>query len=290
MRVVMNPLDRRLTETEVEELVRREQPAGMIAGVEPLTRSVMQSAPELRVISRCGVGLDSVDLEAAGSLGIRVYNTPRAPMDSVAELTLGMMLCLLRKITVLDRRLREGRWGKEKGYLLRGKTVGIVGCGTIGTRVAELVCAFGCEALGCDPRVKEHPICRMVGLDELLADADVVSVHVPLVEDTRGMFGAVRLAQMKHDAVLVNTSRGGVVVERDLAEALRSGTIAGAALDVFEEEPYAGELLDLTDRTILTPHVASSAAEARRRMEQEAAANLVRGLKECGVMEERASV
>ena len=273
--LITNPYGRRLTEQEVSALIAEHRPVGLLAGVEPLTRTVLAAAQGLRVISRCGVGVDSVDLEAARELGITVCTTPEAPVPSVAELTIALMLTALRRIPQTDAAIRSGRWPKPEGNLLGGKTVGIIGCGRIGSAVAALVRAFGCTVLGYDPAVAEHGICAMTGLHELLSDSDIVTLHAPAVAATRKMIDASALALMKPQAILVNTARGALVDEAALERALRDGTIALAALDVFDEEPYAGALVHLPEKTVLTSHIASGAREARARMEAEAVKNLL---------------
>lgn len=278
--VIMNPFGRRLSESEVAELLALHRPIGMVAGVEPLSRAVLSAADGLKVISRCGTGLDNVDLEAARELGIVVRNTPLAPVASVAELTVGLMLCALRKVPVADASVRRGEWPRLKGGLLRGRRVGIVGCGRIGTAVASLLSAFGCELVGFDPLITEHTTLRMVTLAELLCWSDIVSLHAPLNDSTRHVIDADALSRMKPGSVLVNTARGGLVDEAALEEALREGRVSAAALDVFEEEPYRGALVEMPERTVLTCHVASSAIEARRQMETEAVENLQTALKE----------
>ncbi len=274
---IFNPYGRKLTEEEILALVREHKPAGILAGVEPLTRRVMQSAPGLKVISRCGIGLDSVDLEAARELGIRVLNTPDAPTDSVAELTLGLILCLTRRTPTMDSAMRRGEWRDAGGVMLKGKTVGIVGCGRIGTAVARLVNAFGCKPLGYDPVIREHAVCEMAGLDELLRASDIVTLHIPHTSQTHHLIGKRELGIMKSGAMLVNAARGGVVDEDALYESLISGRLRGTALDCFAEEPYKGRLSKL-DNVVMTPHVGSAALESRVNMEREALKNLLDSL------------
>lgn len=232
--VFYNPHGRRLDEGEVLALIREIQPVGMIAGVEPLTRSVLQAADGLQVISRCGIGLDSVDLEAARELGIEVCNTPEAPVPAVAEMALALMLAWLRRIPSGDQEIRNGKWVRKSGSLLAGKTVGIVGCGRIGTRLSSLLAAFGCTVIGSDPHITAHPTCRMVPPDELFRSSDIVSLHIPLTDETRNSINVDTFKRMKSTALLVNTARGGVINEDDLHTALSQNLIAGAALDVYE--------------------------------------------------------
>ncbi|TBR22051.1 hydroxyacid dehydrogenase [bacterium] len=276
-----NPMKRKLTEDEALALFAEARPAGLVAGLEPLTRRVLEaSRAHLKVVSRCGTGLDNVDLPAARELGIRVFNTPDAPAPAVAELALALMLAALRRVAEGDRGLRAGRWERLPGGLLGARTVGVVGYGRVGRRVAALCRAFGSTVLAHDPVPFSDAAVRAVGLEELLAEADVVTLHAA---GSGRLLDAPRLARMKKGAVLVNTARGGLVDEEALAAALRSGALSGAGLDVFESEPYAGPLKDLPN-AVLTPHIGSAAAECRGRMELEAAENLVRGLKEAGIL------
>lgn len=279
--VKANPKKRKLTEDETLALFAEVRPAGLVAGLEPLNRRVLEAArAHLKVVSRCGTGLDNVDLDAAKELGIRVYNTPDAPAPAVAELTLALMLAALRGVAESDRAVRAGRWERRVGGLLGARTVGVVGYGRVGRRVAALCRAFGCTALAYDPVPFEDAAVRRAGLAELLAESDVVTLHA---SGTARLLDAAALAAMKKGAVLVNTARGGLVDEAALAAALRSGALSAAGLDVFEAEPYAGPLKDLPN-VVLTAHLGSAAAECRGRMELEAAENLVRGLKEAGVL------
>lgn len=288
--VVKNPHGRTLTEEMVRSLIIEHRPDGIIAGVEPLTRRVLEAAAtssrsggpmqpgaqgRLKVISRCGVGLDGVDLSAASDLGIEVRNTPSAPVPSVAELTIGLILAALRSIPIADAAIRRGDWPRLKGGLLGARTVGIVGCGRIGTAVAGLIVPFGSRVLGFDPAIETHETIRLVPLDQLLAESDVVTLHAPLLDSTRHIIDGGAFAKMKPSAILVNTARGALVDEKALVDALKCERIAGCALDVYEDEPYIGPLTDLPEKTVLTAHMASSARETRDVMEREAVANLV---------------
>lgn len=277
----LNPYERKLTEEEVIALIKKHQPVGMIAGVEPLNRRVMQSAPELKAISRLGIGIDNVDLVAAEDMGIAVSNTPDGPTIPVAELTLGMILTLLRKIHVSDASIRRSEWIRPYGNLLYGKTVGIIGCGRIGSYLAKLLQSFGCNVLGCDPVCPLRECFSLTGLDELLQQADIVSIHIPYSETNHHFIDAKRLKQMKEGAYLINTARGGLVDEQALFQSLVSGKLAGAAIDGFEQEPYSGKLKDL-DNVLMTAHIGSYAKEARMMMEKQVVANLITSLDATG--------
>ncbi len=277
----LNPYARKLTESEVSELIEQYQPVGMIAGVEPLTRRVLEKAKKLRVISRAGIGMDSVDLQAAKDLGIVVTNTPDAPTIPVAELTLGMILSLLRRIHISDASIRRSDWIRPMGNLLHGKTVGIIGCGRIGSYLAGLLSSFGCTVLGYDPFVDKNDKFPLVSLEKILLDADIISLHIPYNQENHHFINAERIQSMKKDALLINVARGGLVDEDALYNALSSGHLGGAAIDCFEEEPYKGKLKDL-DNVLLTAHIGSYAKEGRIMMERQAVKNLFQELKKTG--------
>jgi D-3-phosphoglycerate dehydrogenase len=250
----LNPLGRRLTGEELASLITGYDV--LIAGTEPITGRAIESADRLRLISRVGVGLDSVDLSAARRRGIPVAYTPEAPADAVAELTIGMALSLLRGVHLANQAVHRGIWQRLQGRRLARVTVGVVGVGRIGRRVSP------------DDTV------TWVDLATLLRESDLVTLHVPLTRRTRHLVGAGELAQMKSDAFLINTCRGGVVDEAALASALRHGRLAGAAVDTFTHEPYDGELVGL-ETCLITPHMGSMAADCRLRMETGAAQNVV---------------
>lgn len=272
--IVLNPLGRRLSEDEVSGLLAPDI-AGVIAGLEPLTARVIGGAQGLRVISRCGIGMDNVDLDAAKERGIVVYNTPDAPTKAVAELAIGLMLDVLRGISAQDRAIRGGGWERPMGGLLGARTVGLAGFGRIGRKVADYAAAFGAQIIMHDPFAQDDP--RFVPFEALLARSDILSLHVPYSEENRHMIGAAQLAAMKEGAILINTARGGLVDEEAVAAALRSRRLAGAGLDVFEKEPYKGPLAGVPG-AILTAHTGSYAKEARTEQEALAARNLLAGL------------
>lgn len=282
--IVLNPYGRRLTEHEAKELLAAPGLVGLIAGVEPLTRQVLAGAQALQVISRCGIGLDSVDLVAANEFGMLVSNTPEAPAMAVAELTLGLMLDMMRRIAHADRNIRAHAWKQLMGNLLAAQTVGIVGYGGIGQRVARLVKVFGARVLVCDNRPVEAEVgIELCDFKVLLAESDIVSLHLPYTPKNHHLLNAATLGQMKHGAMLINAARGGLVDEAALCVALKEGRLAGAALDCFENEPYDGELTQL-DQVVLTAHMGSYAQESRLLMEREAADNLLQGLKAKGLI------
>jgi len=274
--VVFNPYKRKLKLEEVAELAK--DCDGIIAGTEPLTEEVFEKLPHLEAISRCGASSDNVDMEAARKRRIAVKTTPDAPTQAVAELTVAFILNVLRQISFMDRQVRSGAWSKEMGGLLSGKTVGIIGLGRIGKRVTELLRPFGIKILASEPKpdkkwVKENKV-SLTSLEELLKESDIVTLHIPYTEENCNLINAKRLKIMKRGAILINTSRGGLVDEEAIYQALKSGHLSGAALDAMEVEPYCGPLKELNN-VILTPHIGSYALEARVQMEMEAAKNLI---------------
>ena len=275
--VKLNPFKTRLTEDQVTELLGTNT-IGLIAGLETLNEKVLAAATALKVIARVGTGLDSVDLEAAAKLDITVLNTPDAPTSAVAELTLGHILSLLRNIASTDRQIRNNTWRGQMGSLLETKSVGIVGFGRIGQRVADLVSAFGAKVIVSDPylQTQDYENCA---LDELCQKVDILTLHIPYTESTHNLISAKRIESMKRGSFIINISRGGLVDEDALLQALQSGHIAGAALDCFEQEPYFGPLSKL-ENVQMTAHMGTYARETRDRMEQEASLLLVKVLRQ----------
>jgi D-3-phosphoglycerate dehydrogenase len=278
IQVVHNPFGRKLTEDEAIALL--DGAVGLIAGLEPLNARVLRSAPTLRGIARVGIGLDTVDLSAAAELGIHVMNTPEPPAQAVAELTMGHILGMLRHIARVDRAIRAGNWKGEFGALLASKTVGIIGYGRIGRRVATLLEAFGAEVIVHDPHVMDAGA-TLVSLDELLSTSDIVTLHVPYSSENHHLLNQQRIAMMKPGAIIVNIARGGLIDEVALANALQSGALAGAALDCFEDEPYSGPLTSFNN-VQMTAHMGTYAIETRGQMERQAAAQLVEHLRSIG--------
>jgi D-3-phosphoglycerate dehydrogenase len=271
--VILNPCQRKLRKDEVFELCKGA--IGIIAGTETLDDDIMNSLTNLKVISRCGAGINNVSLVEADRIGIKIYNTPDAPTTAVAELTVGLIINLLRKVSRMDKELKMGQWKKRMGNLLCGKKVGIKGMGRIGTKVVELLKPFGCEIAYADPFVEDGLLgLQRLSLKDMLCWADIVTVHVGVGEK---LIGKKEFQCMKKGASIINTSRGGVVDESALYENLKNGRLSGAAIDVFEQEPYTGPLKEL-ENVILTPHIGSYAKEARVEMEKQAVENLLKGL------------
>lgn len=280
-KVVRNTFGRKLNGDEVVKLCS--ECTGIIAGTERYDGAVLKRLPALRVISRCGAGIDNIDTQTANRLGIKIFSTPDAPTVAVAELTVGLILALLRNITIADHDIRDGIWIKKMGSLLSGKRVGIIGFGRIGQKVAERVLSFGASISYYDPliRIRKSSKYRKTGLKQLLRTCDIITLHCSYSGKNRNLLGMSEFGIMKKDAILVNCSRGGIVDETALYRALVSKSLAGAALDVFEQEPYDGPLKKLKN-VILTPHIGSYARESRIGMELAAVKNLIEGLSKAG--------
>lgn len=278
--VINNPYGRKLTEDEVIDIAK--DCVGIVAGVEPLTKRVMDALPQLKCISRVGVGMDSVDLEYAKEKGIVVKNTPEGPTRGVAELTLAMTLTMLRKIPAADAAMHQHKWKKQIGNLILGKQIGVIGLGRIGRTVAELFRGIGNPVIGYDPfAYKEWAAEKGVELmpfEDVLKNADIITLHVPGNKDKSPVIGEKEMALIKDGSWLVNISRGGVVSEEALYNALKSGKLTGAAVDVWSKEPYDGPLCDL-DNIVMTPHLGSYAKEGKLKMEVDACLNLIDALK-----------
>lgn len=277
---LINPIGRKLKEGELAEMVTDFDV--LIAGTEPITEKVMSRASRLKLISRVGIGLDSVDLLAAEHRGIPVSYTPDAPAPAVAELTIGLMLSLLRSVHVANAKLHRGEWHRYFGRRIPEVTIGIIGAGRIGGRVLRRLAGFGTPRILVNdirPDMKVAPELKLewVGKDEIFQQADLISLHVPLTVHTKNMIRREHLLQMKPDAMIINTSRGGIINEHDLAEVLKAGHLSGAAIDAFEQEPYTGELAQI-DRCLLTSHMGSMSVDCRTRMEIEATEEAVRFL------------
>jgi D-3-phosphoglycerate dehydrogenase len=271
MELVLAARDEPLAASALRAAIRDADAA--ILGLDACDASVLDACPRLRVVSRYGVGVDNVDLDAARRLGIAVTNTPGANTTAVAELTLGSILALARRLPQAVAATRAGSWSRRTGWELSGKTLGVIGYGRIGQAVADLGRAFGMRVVASDPFAPPTDGTTVLTVDELLGQADVVTLHVGLSDDTRHLIDGAALARMKPGAVLVNTARGGLIDEDALAEALRSGRLAGAAADAFEHEPPGASPLLAIDSFLPTPHLGAATAEATARMGQMATEN-----------------
>jgi len=256
---------------------------GVIAGTEIYNKENLNQLNNLKVISRLGVGIDNIDIKYAKELGIKIFTTPTSPALAVAELVLGLVIDLSRKISLSHSDLKAKKWNKRMGSLLSGKTLGIVGLGTIGKQLVEISSGFNFNILAFDVNVdnefKGKYNITYCSLDELLAKSDIISLHLNLTEQTKGLINKEKLNLIKPTAILVNASRGEIINEEFLLNALKDNKIGGVALDVYNEEPYFGPLSEF-DNVVLTPHIGSYAKELRIQMEIEAVNNLIEGLNE----------
>lgn len=264
-------------EVDYRPNIAREELLSVVGGYDALIirsrtkvdREVLDRATRLKLIARPGTGLDNVDVGYAKGKGVTVLNSPESLVEAVSEHVILLMLAVSRKVVEADVSTKSGKWEKNAlmGRELKGKTIGIVGLGRIGRRIAEISKALGMSVLFYDvvaipPEVASSLGAKVVSLDELFSSADYITLHVPMTPETLHMVGAERLGQMKRTAVLVNTSRGGVIDEGALATALKEGRLAGAALDVFEKEPPSGPIM-AAPNTIFTPHIGGQTEEAQ---------------------------
>ncbi len=261
-----------MSESELAQELAKGYEAIVVRSATKVRKAAIDAAKGLRLIIRAGVGLDNIDADYAKEKGIEVLNTPKASTDSVAELTLAHMFALARSLVRATETMREGKWEKKAfhGIELQGKTLGVIGIGRIGQAVAKRALCLGMKVLAYDKYVRESPIpgVRMVSLEELLRESDFVTLHIP--PDPAGpVIGAREIALMKDGAFLINCARGGVVDEKALLEALNSGKLGGAGLDVFEEEPPKNLELLRHPKVTLTPHIGAQTHEAQARIGEE---------------------
>jgi len=251
-----------------------------------VTRELLAGAPRLRVIGRAGVGVDNIDVDAAAERGIQVVNAPTGNVLAATEQTFALLLALARRVPAADASMKRGEWDRKRfrGVELAGKTLGIVGFGRIGQRVAARARAFEMNVVACDPKidpaVAERLDVPLLALDDLLPLADVVTLHTPLDRSTRGMLDAARIGRMKPGALLVNCARGGLIDEAALVAALESGRLAGAALDVYDEEPTPRQELVRHPLVVAAPHLGAQTREAQVRVAVETAQRVVAALAE----------
>jgi len=275
---VVNPLNRKVTENELADLIGDFDI--LIAGTEIISEKVLRRAKRLKMISRVGIGLDGIDLSAAEKRGPRISYTPDAPAPAVAELTIGLMLTLLRQIHVANTQMHNGIWHRHFGRRIPEVTIGIIGVGRIGGRVLRRLAAFGTPRILVNdinplPNVADKLKLEWVDKETIYREADVISLHIPLSSKTSNMIGYDELKSMKADAIIINASRGGIINEQDLVDVLNEGHLSGAAIDVFEQEPYIGPLSKI-ERCLLTSHRGSMSVDCRVKMEIEATEEVVR--------------
>ncbi len=275
---LINPFNKKITEEQLADIITDFD--SIIAGTEPITENVMSRASNLKFISRVGIGLDSVDLLASQKRGVKVSYTPDAPSLAVAELTLGLMFSLLRSIHISNFQMHQGNWHRFFGRRLEKVTVGIIGVGRIGSGVLKRLKAFGTSKIMVNDILPNRELDHDYNLDwttkeKIYKEADIISLHIPLTQITKKLILKDHLLSMKSDAIIINTSRGGIINEHDLYEVMESGHLSGAAIDVFEQEPYDGQLRKI-ERCLLTAHMGSMSVDCRTRMEIEATEETVR--------------
>ncbi len=271
--------------TEDELIALLEGCDGYVAGLDNITAKVIENCPQLKVISRWGVGYDKVDIAAAAKAGIAVTYTPGVMAVSVAELALGMMIDCARRITVQDGQVRSGLWAPVNGMELFGKSVGIIGYGAIGKQLGRLTTGIGMTTYAYDPFMDEAYAKKSnvipADIDDIVKNCDIVSVHVPYMESTKNIISRERIFSMKDGAILINAARGGLVDEEAAAEALKSGKLAAAAFDAFVQEPPTSSPLLTAPNAVLLPHTGSHTVDAVKRMGMLAVTNVIQEL--CGV-------
>ncbi|MGB4609648.1 MAG: phosphoglycerate dehydrogenase [Saccharofermentanales bacterium] len=276
--IVFNEKKRPLEEDELISLIG--DCDGYIAGLDNITEKVMLSAPKLKVISRYGVGIDRVDIKAASKRGIIVTNTPNSNSQAVAELAIASMFVLARNLVKLNNTTKEGQWVRSNGIELAEKTLGILGIGAIGSRVAKMAKGLGMEVVAVDP-YGDAAFCKKIGIellknnDELYEISDFISLHLPLLDSTYHIIDSEVFSKMKKGAYLINVSRGGLIDENAAYQALQSGSLAGLALDAFEAEPPESSPLLSLDNVFVTPHTGAHTIESTNLMGQMAVDNLI---------------
>ena len=275
---VINPLNRKLKENELADMIHEYD--ALIAGTELISKKVLQKAKKLKLISRVGIGLDSVDLNYAKSKGIKVCYTPDAPAPAVAELTIGHMLNLFRGISFSDQNLRNGIWYRTQGKRLAGSVIGIIGCGRIGSRVLKHLQGFNpgkilVNDINPNPELYTSYHAEYATKEEIYKKADLITLHIPLTKQTENLISSKEISLMNPETVLINTSRGGIINEDDLYTALKNNNIKAAAIDVFTKEPYNGRLVELSN-CFFSCHMGSMTVDCRQKMENEATNEVIR--------------
>jgi len=274
---VFNPTGKPLSEDELIPLLSDCE--GYIAGLDFITGKVIENTPRLKVISRYGAGVDRVDLKAAKDKGIIVCNTPGVNANAVADLTFALLLSIARRIPFLDRKTREGQWPRSTGFELYGKTIGILGLGAIGKGVAKRASGFSMKVMTYDPHINlEYTKANNItaaSFKEVVKEADFISLHLPLTDETRNIINADTMKAMKKSAVIINTARGGLIDENAAYELLVSGHLGGLGLDAFEAEPPGASPLFTLDNVVVTPHTGAHTTEATDAMADISVKNLI---------------
>lgn len=240
----------------------------------------MDQAPNLKIIARVGVGTDGIDLNYAKNKNIKITYTPDAPGPAIAELAIGFMYSLLRSTHTANLQIRDGKWNRSIGRSFSDMTIGVIGAGRVGSKVIDLINKIGCKELLVsdiyhNEILKEQYGFEWASKERVFQEADIITFHVPLTADAKGMVKKEQLLLMKEDVLLINTARGGIIDEDDLYSVMQTGHIGGAAIDVFDQEPYAGPLINI-DRCLLTPHVGSASRDCRAKMELESVEDIIR--------------
>jgi D-3-phosphoglycerate dehydrogenase len=275
------------TSIPADELLQivKDYDAVIVRGRTKMNPAVFDAATSLKIVGRAGVGVDNIDLNSARTHGVTVVNSPLATTLAVAELTLGLMLAAVREIPRADATMKAGKWIKKEleGAELAGKTLGVIGFGRIGAAVGKRAAAFDMTVIASDPLISDDEIrargAEPVSLDQLLAQADFISLHTPLTSDTKGIMGREAFAKMKQGVYLICAARGGVIDEEALLEALNSGKVAGAGLDVFSAEPPGLTDLVAHPKVIGTPHIGAQTVEAQQRAAADIASEVLAGLR-----------
>ena len=281
--ITYNKTSRKLTTSELQDLIHKFD--GIIAGTEEYNSEILMKAKKLKIISRVGVGIDNIDLSYTQNNNISVYKTKISPAPAVAELVIYFIINSFRKLSFQSNNLKDKNWGKKMGSLFQGKTLGIIGLGTIGKSLVKLTKGFNLEYLASDlyedkefSKIYNVKYCK---ISELLEKSDIVTIHLNLTQENQGLINLSKLKKMKKTAIIINTSRGEIVCEDDLEIAIKDKIISGAGLDVFSEEPYEGSLLN-HENILTTPHIGSYAKEIRIKMELESVENLIEGFRKDG--------
>ena len=274
----INPFKRKITEDDLKKIISEYD--GLIAGTEIISKEVIDLAEKLKIIARVGVGTDGVDLNYAKDKNIKVTYTPDAPGPAIAELTVGFMYSLLTSTHSSNIQIREGKWNRSIGRSFSDMTIGVIGAGRVGSKVIDLIDKIGCKNLIVSDVYHNESLREQYGFDwatkqEVFEQADIITFHVPLTADANGMVKKEQLLSMKADVLIINTARGGIIDENDLYDVMQTGHIGGVAIDVFEQEPYSGPLINI-DRCLLTPHIGSASRECRAKMELESVQEIIR--------------
>ena len=277
----INPFNRKITESDLKEIITDYD--GLIAGTETISKQVLDLAPKLKIIARVGVGTDGVDLNYAKNKDIKITYTPDAPGPAIAELAIGFMYSLLRSTHTANLQIRNGKWNRSIGRSFSDMTIGVIGAGRVGSKVIDLINKIGCKKLLVSDVYHNETLREQYGFEwaskeKVFNESDIITFHVPLTADAKGMVKKEQLLSMKQDVLIINTARGGIIDEDDLYSIMQTGHIGGVAIDVFDQEPYSGPLINI-DRCLLTPHIGSASRECRAKMELESVEEIIRFFK-----------